>query len=479
MIYQEQVQNAAKLLAGYTLGGADILRRAMGKKKASVMDEQRKTFVKGCAETNQIDAATANKVFDKIASFAGYGFNKSHSACYGYISYWTAYLKANFPVEFMSGLLSNELNNTDKIAVFISECHRMGLEVLPPDLNRSMPNFAPEKTPSGKMAIRYGLSAVKNVGEAAMHTAITEREANGPYESMEDLSNRLDTKVVNKRILESLIKAGALDFTKSNRATLNAKLEQVVASASLTHKDKASGQGSMFDSMDFGAPAAETATHGYVKEWSKDQRLDDEKTLLGYYTSGHPLDAVRTILNNDRLTKINTIEEVDLKDRKIRRIIGGMIKSVDHRTTKAGKPFGIITIEDLTGVRELFSWAESYTPAREEGLLESGNVVRMNINIQEDDRGEQRRVSGSQIKSLTTKKSTKAPEGLNLNLWTSRHNQEDLDYILETIKKYPGKSDITITIQNTLGNRTQMTVPDKLKVRLNPDMDRELERFIG
>jgi DNA polymerase-3 subunit alpha len=216
-----------------------------------------------------------------------------------------------------------------------------------------------------------------------------------------------------------------------------------------------------------------------VKEWSKDQRLDDEKTLLGYYTSGHPLDAVRTILNNDRLTKINTIEEVDIKDRKIRRIIGGMIKSVDHRTTKAGKPFGIITIEDLTGVRELFSWAESYTPAREEGLLESGNVVRMNINIQEDDRGEQRRVSGSQIKSLTTKKSTKAPEGLNLNLWTSRHTQEDLDYILETIKKYPGKSDITITIQNTLGNRTQLTVPDKLKVRLNPDMDRELERFIG
>jgi len=165
MIYQEQVQNAAKLLAGYTLGGADILRRAMGKKKASVMDEQRKTFVKGCEETNQIPEGTANKIFDKIASFAGYGFNKSHSACYGYISYWTAYLKANFPVEFISGLLSNELNNTDKIAIFISECHRMGIEVLPPDLNRSMLKFAPEKTPSGKMAIRYGLAAVKNVGE--------------------------------------------------------------------------------------------------------------------------------------------------------------------------------------------------------------------------------------------------------------------------------------------------------------------------
>ena len=478
MIYQEQVQNAAKLLAGYTLGGADILRRAMGKKKASVMDEQRKTFVKGCADTNQIPADVANKVFDKIASFAGYGFNKSHSACYGYISYWTAYLKANFPVEFISGLLSNELNNTDKIAVFISECHRMGIEVLPPCLNRSMLKFAPEKTPSGKMAIRYGLAAVKNVGEAAMHTAISDREENGPFESMEDLSNRLDTKVVNKRILENLVKAGALDFTNINRATLTTKIEQVIASASLTHKDKASGQGSMFDTMEFGAPPAESESHGYVKEWSKDQRLDDEKNLLGYYTSGHPLDAVRTILNNDRLTKINTIEEADIKDRKIRRTIGGMIKSVEHRTTKAGKPFGIILIEDLTGVREILSWSESYTPAREEGILEPGSVVRMNINIQEDDRSEQRRVSGSQIKALTTRKSAKETPGLNLNLWTSRHSQQDLDYILETIQKYPGKSDITITIQNTLGNRTQLTVPDKLKVRLNKDMDRELERFI-
>jgi DNA polymerase-3 subunit alpha len=155
-----------------------------------------------------------------------------------------------------------------------------------------------------------------------------------------------------------------------------------------------------------------------------------------------------------------------------------MIKSVEHRITKTDKPFGIIVIEDLTGVREVLTWAESYTPAREEGLLEPGSLVSMAINIQEDVRGEQRRVSGSQIKALTTKKSAKAPEGLNLSLWTSRHSQEDLDYILETIKKYPGKSDITITIQNTLGNRTQLTVPDKLKVRLNPDMDRELERFI-
>jgi len=235
----------------------------------------------------------------------------------------------------------------------------------------------------------------------------------------------------------------------------------------------------MFDSMDFGTPAITSTDNDYTPEWSKEQRLEDEKTLLGYYTSGHPLDAVRSILNNDRLTKINTIEEVNIKDRKIRRVLGGMIKTVEHRTTKAGKPFGIITIEDLTGVRELLTWSESYTPAKEEGLLEPGAVVRMNINIQEDDRGEQRRVSGSQIKPLTTKKSATKTAGLHLNLWTSRHSQTDLDYILSTIQKYPGKSNVTVTIQNTLGSRAQLSLPDKLKVRLNKDMTRELERFIS
>mgnify|MGYP003324638543 FL=1 len=177
MIYQEQVQNAAKLLAGYTLGGADILRRAMGKKKQSEMDKQRLTFVEGCKAENEIDSVLANRIFDKIASFAGYGFNKSHSACYAHISYWTAYLKANFPVEFMAALLSNEFSNTDKIGVFVSECHRMDIEILPPDLNRSQLRFAPEQLSSGKMAIRYGLAAIKNVGEGAMAVSYTHLRA--------------------------------------------------------------------------------------------------------------------------------------------------------------------------------------------------------------------------------------------------------------------------------------------------------------
>ena len=289
MIYQEQVQNAAKLLAGYSLGKADLLRRAMGKKDKEKMAKERAGFIEGCKEANNIGEKLAGTIFDKIEMFAGYGFNKSHSACYGHISYWTAYMKANHSVEFMAALLSNEVNNTDKIAVFVNECHRMGLEILPPDLNQSLLRFAPEMN-AGKAAIRYGLAAIKNCGEAAMASAIRERDANGSYKSLEDFSSRLDSKVINKRILENLVKAGAVDWTGENRATMFARLEQVVASASSAQRDKASGQSSLFDAMDFApaAPTKETPATNALEEWSKDDRLAHEKELLGFYVTGHP-----------------------------------------------------------------------------------------------------------------------------------------------------------------------------------------------
>ena len=266
------------------------------------MAKERENFVKGAKETNDIDKDLANQIFDKIEMFAGYGFNKSHSACYGHISYWTAYLKANYAVEFMSALLSNELNNTDKIGIFINECHRMDIEVLPPDINRSQLKFAPEAIPSGKMAIRYGLAAIKNVGEGAMRTSIQEREGNGNFESLDDFSNRLDSKSVNKRILENLVKAGALDWTGESRAGMFDRIEQVVASASSAQRDRAQGQVSLFDTMDFaGAAPAQEQNGGSspdIPEWTKDEKLTNEKELLGCYTSGHPLDKYRSIIDS-------------------------------------------------------------------------------------------------------------------------------------------------------------------------------------
>jgi DNA polymerase III subunit alpha len=233
MIYQEQVQNAAKLLAGYTLGGADLLRRAMGKKDPKKMAEERGKFVAAERKKPMASAKNSpNQIFEKIEMFAGYGFNKSHSACYGHISYWTAWLKANHPVEFMAALLSNEIHNTDKIGVFVSECHRMGIEILPPDLNAS-----------GCASRRKSCSTATRASATAWPPSRTAARARWPpplpnatptenSPRLEDFSTRLDSKVVNKRILENLVKAGALDWTGETRAGMFARLEQVVASAS-------------------------------------------------------------------------------------------------------------------------------------------------------------------------------------------------------------------------------------------------------
>jgi DNA polymerase-3 subunit alpha len=479
MIYQEQVQNAAKQLAGYTLGGADILRRAMGKKKPSEMAKQREIFVEGSKVTNDIDAELANKIFDKIAGFAGYGFNKSHSACYGHISYWTAYLKANHPVEFVSGLLSNELNNTDKIGVFISECHRMDIEVLPPDINQSQLRFSPELTPSGKMAIRYGLAAIKNVGEGAMATAIAEREQHGIFDNLDDFSNRLDSRSVNKRILENLVKAGAMDWTGETRAGMFARVEQVVASASSAQRDRAQGQDSLFDTMDF-AGAVQESDQGHsssdAEEWSKDERLTNEKELLGYYTSGHPLDKYRAAIDAGRFEKIGLLDELDTKDKRARYPFAGMIRYVEHKVTRAGKPFGVIHIEDFTGSCEVVCWSESYSPAREAGLLMSGKVIRLQASIKVDDRTETLSLTGSQIKELKARKSSQNAS-VQVNLWLARHTQSDLESIRNILIEHPGETPVEIHLQSGTGKRATVQAGENFRVNKCAALDKALAKW--
>ncbi|MGB2402124.1 MAG: DNA polymerase III subunit alpha [Akkermansiaceae bacterium] len=479
MIYQEQVQNAAKRLAGYTLGGADILRRAMGKKKPSEMAKQREIFVEGCKTTNNIDAELANKIFDKIAGFAGYGFNKSHSACYGHISYWTAYLKANHPVEFMSGLLSNELNNTDKIGVFISECHRMDIEVLPPDINRSQLRFAPEPMPSGKMAIRYGLAAIKNVGEGAMATAIGERESNGAFDSLDDLSNRLDSRSVNKRILENLVKAGAMDWTGETRAGMFARVEQVVASASSAQRDRAQGQDSLFDTMDFAGASQDTDrgnSSTEIVEWPKDERLSNEKELLGYYTSGHPLDKYRAAIDAGHFEKIGLLDELDTKDKRARHSFAGMIRYVEHKVTRAGKPFGVIHIEDFTGSCEVVCWSESYSPAREAGFLMSGKVIRFKASVKVDDRTETLSLTGSQLKELKPRKSGQNAS-VQVNLWLARHTKNDLESIRDILTEYPGDTPVEIHLQSGTGKRATVQAGESFRVKKCAALERALAKW--
>ncbi|MES2996466.1 MAG: DNA polymerase III subunit alpha [Verrucomicrobiota bacterium] len=479
MIYQEQVQNAAKLLAGYTLGGADLLRRAMGKKDAAEMAKERENFIGGCEKSNNIGPKLAGQIFDKIEKFAGYGFNKSHSACYGHISYWTAYLKANHPVEFMAALLSNEINNTDKIGVFVSECHRMGIQILPPDLNHSSLRFAPETTPSGAKAIRYGLAAIKNVGEGAMAAAIEDRTNHGVFKSLDELASRLDSKSVNKRILENLVKAGALDWTGETRKAMAERLEQVVASATSAQRDRASGQVSLFDAMDLTvAPPPSSAAPRATEEWDKDERLAHEKELLGFYVTGHPLDKFRGVIDSEKYRRLGLIDELDLANPRERFPFAGMVRSIEAKVTKTGKPFGILVLEDFTGSSEIMLWGESFVPARESGLLEPGKIIRIKCAIQIDDRTNARRLTGYEISELKRSRvsSTKGP--VELLLWTHRHSDSDLLDIATVLTAHPGEIPVVIHFQDSAGRRVSMETGGTWKVKRCPALDAALDPWL-
>lgn len=398
LIYQEQVQRAANLLGGYSLGEADLLRRAMGKKKVSEMIKQRKKFVEGCDRVNKIPEKQANDIFDLLEKFAGYGFNKSHSAAYGLISYHTAFLKANYPVEFMAGVLSNEINNMDKISIFVAECQRMGIDILAPDVNRSFLKFAPETKPDGGKAIRFGLSAIKNVGGAAMQTAIQEREENGEFKSLEDFASRLDTKSVNRKILENLIKAGAFDFTMERRDEMFSRVGQVIAGSSAAQKDRASGQTSLFDMNELmtAAPAPDVIEEERV-EWNQREYLTHEKDLLGFYVTGHPLDEFRSMLEKGNYLNIGDL--AGMKPGKRNQRFAGLISEATVKYTKReGKPFAILLVEDFTGSSEVMVWNETFQKCNQ--ILNKGSVIELKAKIEQDNRSDENRLTADDITEI-------------------------------------------------------------------------------
>src|SRR5438552_5630074 len=371
MIYQEQVMAAASRLAGYSLAQGDLLRRAMGKKDKEKMAKERQNFIEGCARTNKIPEKKANAIFDLLEKFAGYGFNKSHSAAYGLISYHTAYLKAHYPVEFMSGLLSNEINNTEKISVFVGECKRMGIAILPPDVNRSGLKFTPEMTvaavcdrrgdedgahraPLQQNAIRYGLAAIKHVGEMAMETAIREREQQGDFTSSEDFCARLDSRVANRKMLESLIKAGAFDFLGRDRSELFNCIDDAVTASAAAQRDRIAGQVSLFDE----ATASTTSRKRQTTPWSEHEKLSYEKELLGFYVSGHPLDAYADVFAAKNYRSIASLGTLD--DRAPFKIAGAIVEVEKKFTRKEGKPFAVVWIEDRADMLEVVVWNEVY-----------------------------------------------------------------------------------------------------------------------
>lgn len=351
MVYQEQVMEAARRIAGYTLGGADILRRAMGKKKPEEMAKQRKIFVKGAKDTNNIEGKKADEIFDILEKFAGYGFNKSHSAAYGIISYQTAHLKANHPVDFMAGLLACELGNSDKLAHFIGECSEMGISVLGPDVNESGENFTPVETIDDNLgSIRFGLSAVKGVGDIAGKIIVEERRGNGEFKSFTDLVERVDGKSVNKRVLECLIKSGGFDALEGNRAALLADLDRAMGEAQLRRKDREAGQSNLFDlmageedeSVDQVDNFSAKQSRPQVPEMEELEKLKLEKELLGFFLSGHPVDTLGGLGS-----LFDTVKQDDFDNLEGKRAfrLCGVVSEVERRYTKKdAKPWARFTI---------------------------------------------------------------------------------------------------------------------------------------
>jgi DNA polymerase-3 subunit alpha len=495
LVYQEQVMQAANLLAGFSLGQADLLRRAMGKKDAAEMARQRLIFVEGCLKTNDIQAKLANSIFDLLEKFAQYGFNKSHSAAYGIVTYRTAYLKANFPVEFMAAVLSYEISNPDKIANFVSECFEMGIKVLPPDVNKSSLKFAPERFETEEdvpNAIRYGLSAIKNVGEGAMEAAIAEREKNGLYISLEDFAARLDNRAVNKKLMESLVKAGAFDFTKEPRAVMFAKLEQVLASAASMQKDKKAGQGGLFDDFDLAQPKSkkknEPETPSIV--WSTDEVLAFEKELLGFYVSGHPLDSYRGHFDSPKLTKIGAIEEIDTKEKAQTISIAGIMSQLEVRYSKRdNRPFATCKFEDFTGQVEMMCWSDDYEKLKD--VLADGAVLALRVRVSKDQKTDGNRITLNGAVALKPKaakprnasdpdpslppppKPPAPPKPYILKLNTKQHDETDLERIHEVLLAHPGTLPVFLEISQN-GYKARLELDESFRVTPSPDLRRAL-----
>jgi len=391
IIYQEQVMQIAQVLSGYTLGGADLLRRAMGKKIRSEMDAQRRHFVSG-AVARGVPEARASQIFDHVAKFAGYGFNKSHAAAYALVAYQTAYVKANYPLEFLAASMTHEMGNTDKLNLFRQEIDRLGIALLPPDVNCSGPGFTVEAQEGKAPAIRYALAAVRNVGEAAMAELVAERENNGSFGDLIDLAQRLDTRVLNKRQLESLASAGALDSLEPNRARAFAAAETLIRVGAAAKEQQRSGQASLFGDDAAAAPVAPLAD---APDWPATERLAREFEAIGFYLSAHPLDAYEGALRRMGAVPSGGLA-LQVANGVTRVKLGGIVIGKQERTSARGNRFAFVQLSDTSGAYEVVVFSELLAAARD--LLEAGAPVLVTAEARLD--GEQMRLTAQAIESL-------------------------------------------------------------------------------
>ncbi|SHG12820.1 DNA polymerase-3 subunit alpha [Desulfacinum infernum DSM 9756] len=453
ILYQEQVMKIASVLANYSLGEADILRRAMGKKIPEVMAAQRERFLAGAKE-NGIDLAKANHIFDLMEKFAGYGFNKSHSAAYALIAYQTAYLKAHYPVEFMAALLNSFLSSTDQVVKLINECREKGIQVLPPDVNVSERDFT---VVEGK--IRFGLGAVKNVGEAAIEGILAVRTKDGPFRSIFDFCDRVDTSRVNRRVLEQLIKCGAFDSIHPDRARTLAALDEALEKAQARQRDRQSGQINMFDLLRAKSKAKRAEPKlPDVPSWDTRTALQFEKEALGFYISGHPLDHYR-----DQIAKLCTADTQKVRERKdgTKAILCGLISVTKELTTKKGERMAFLSLEDKEGTLEVVAFPEVFSRARE--LLQGDDPLVVLGTIQHDEKGS--KVLADHILSLDDAQ-TQTVEAVHIHLSADRLDRDALERLRHLLVTHPGQCDAVLHID--VEGQAEAVIALNPKLQVNP-----------
>ena len=437
ILYQEQVMQIAQVLSGYTLGGADMLRRAMGKKKPEEMAKQRASFEEGAVK-NGIDGELAMKIFDLVEKFAGYGFNKSHSAAYALVSYQTAWLKAHYPAAFMAAVMSADMDNTDKVVILVDECSEMKLKVVPPDVNACVHQF----TVLDDSTVLYGLGAIKGVGEGAIENIIAEREQAGAYQDLFDFCRRVDLRKVNKRVLEALVRGGAMDNIAPNRATLLHNIETALRMADKHHKDQQSGVVDMFGFAEPCANDAESEGHyEVVPEWKEDYRLKLEKETLGLFLTGHPIQPYAAELRNMTTSRI-----VDLKPAKGNRVVvAGLLLDMRVINSRRGK-MAIITLDDRSARIEFSLFSEALERYRD--VLVKDNILVIEGDVSNDEYSGGLRLNCKELYDLSQAREMFAKR-LTLRFNQAKANNGLLDELGRQLSSYrDGRCPVVVDYQN-------------------------------
>jgi len=460
MIYQEQVMQIAQELAGYSLGGADLLRRAMGKKIKAEMDAQRKNFVEGSV-AKSVPEQKASDIFDQVAKFAGYGFNKSHAAAYALVAYQTAYLKANYPVEFMAASMTLDMQNTDKLYTFKQELERLDIDLLPPNINKSDVMFTVEEAAGGG-AVRYALAAIKNVGEGAMKTIINDRASNGDYQDVSDLANRLDTKSINKRQVENLIRSGAMDVLNPNRKQMLEGVAAIVSHAGAAQQERESDQIGLF-----GAEESVVANISLpeISDWLETDRLKEEFDAIGFYLSAHPLDSYGKALERLKISSYAQLEAANVSG-PVK--LAGMVISKKERISAKGNKYAFVQLSDASGSFEVTVFADVLSAARE--LLEAGNKVIINAAA---DNKDQFKLLANRIASLD-EATAKTSAGLKIFV----DDAAALGSIKEILdREGRGNGDVMLVSRIDRQTEVETNLPDKYAV--SPAMAQAVKAIPG